>query len=182
MGREVRGDSCSRAAISGLDNPSSTAAILVSAGVRLHCWFHFAVHGVTDNRTPVDGGLELTDGRLTIRELAERRLPDARFAYLSACATYQGSPAIPDETLTVGTALCIAGCQNVIAALWPVADDHTADFARRIYEHLVTSEEGMPVLYPEKSAQALRDTARALRDAHPDQPERWAAFVCAVSR
>jgi tetratricopeptide (TPR) repeat protein len=155
-------------------------AVLAEMGS--HCWFHFAVHGVTDDRTPVDGGLELIDGRLTIRDLAERRLPDARFAYLSACATYQGSPAIPDEAVTVGTALCIAGCQNVVAALWPVADEHTADFARRMYGHLVTSEEGIPVLHPENSAQALRETARALRDAHPDQPERWAAFVCATSR
>ena len=32
-----------------------------------HCWFHFAVHGMTDDHTPVDGGLELADGRLTIR-------------------------------------------------------------------------------------------------------------------
>ena len=147
-----------------------------------HCWFHFAVHGVTDDHTPVDAGLELTDGRLTIRELAERRLPDAEFAYLSACATYQGSPTIPDEAVTVGTALCIAGCQHVIAALWPVADEHTADFARRMYDHLVTSEERTPVLHPENSAHALRETARALRDAHPDQPERWAPFVCASSR
>jgi len=155
-------------------------AVLAEMGS--HCWFHFAVHGVTDDRTPVDAGLELTDGRLTIRELAERRLPDARFAYLSACATYQGSPAIPDEAVTVGTALCIAGCQNVIAALWPVADDHAADFARRMYGYLVTVEEGMPVLHPERSAYALRETARSLRDTHPDQPERWAAFVCATSR
>lgn len=154
-------------------------AVLAEMGS--HCWFHFAVHGVTDDRTPVDGGLELTNGRLTIRELAERRLPDARFAYLSACATYQGSPAIPDEAVTVGTALCTAGCQHVIAALWPVADDHTADFARRMYDHLVTFEQGMPVLHPENSAHALRETACALRDAHPDQPERWAAFVCATS-
>ena len=180
MVAEVRGDSCSRAAISGLDNPSSTnAAILVSAGVRLHCWFHFAVHGVTDNRTPVDGGLELTDGRLTIRELAEcRRLPDARFAYLSACATYQGSPAIPDETLTVGTALCIAGCQDVIAALACRRRSHRD--SRRKYR-------------PRRLRKGVRFSIRrrvprpcgyspALRDAHPDQPERWAAFVCADSR
>lgn len=155
-------------------------AVLAEMGSRR--WFHFAVHGATDGHTPVDGGLQLTDGRLTIRDLAHRRLPDARFAYLSACSTYQGSPVIPDEAVTVGTALCIAGCQNVIAALWPVADDHTAEFARRMYEHLITSEEGMPVLHPEKSAQALRDTARTLRDEHPDHPERWAPFVCAASR
>lgn len=154
----------------------------VVADMDSHPWYHFAVHGVTDDHTPVDGGLELADGRLTIRDMAQRRLTHARFAYLSACATYQGSPAVADEAVTIGTALCIAGCQSVIAALWPVADDHTAEFARRMYEHLVTARDGMPVLHPDKSAYALRATARALRDAQPDRPERWAAFVCATSR
>jgi hypothetical protein len=162
------------------DGAATRDAVLT--GMSSHCWFHFAVHGVTDDHTPVDGGLQLSDGRLTIRELAERRLPDARFAYLSACATYQGSPAIPDEAVTVGTALCIAGCQTVIAALWPVADDHAADFARRMYEHLVTADEGLPILHPDNSAHALRETACALRNAQPDQPERWGAFVCATSQ
>lgn len=167
----------------GAVNLSGTAATrdAVLAGMGSHCWFHFAVHGVTDDHTPVDGGLQLTDGRLAIRDLAQRRLPDARFAYLSACETYQGSSVIPDEAVTVGTALCIAGCQNVIAALWRVADADAADFARRMYEHLITLEGATPVLHPDKSAQALRETARALRDAYPDQPERWAAFVCATS-
>ncbi len=68
-------------------------AVLAEMGS--HCWFHFAVHGVTDGHTPVGGGLQLTNGRLTIRDLAQRRLSDARFAYLSACETYQDSPAIP---------------------------------------------------------------------------------------
>ena len=38
--------------------------------------------------------------------------------------------------------------------------------------------------YP-RAAQALDEalsTARDLGDPHPDQPERWAAFVCATSR
>jgi hypothetical protein len=38
--------------------------------------------------------------------------------------------------------------------------------------------------YP-RAAQALDEalsTDRALRDPHPDQPKRWASFVCAASR
>ena len=162
------------------DGAATHDAVLAEMGS--HCWFHFAVHGVPDTNTPVDSGLELADGRLTIRDLIRRRLPEARFAYLSACATYQGAPTIPDEAVTVGTALCIADCQNVIAALWPVADNYTADFANRVYDHLITHENETPILRPEKSAYALRETARAIRDAYPDQPERWAAFVYATSR
>lgn len=153
----------------------------VLAAMKTHQWFHLAVHGVTDAHTPLGGGLELTDGRLTIREIAQQQLPCAQFAYLSACATYQGSPDIPDEAVTVGTALCIAGCRNVIAAQWRIADGHTADFSRQMYEHLLTTDKGTPVLHPHRAPRALRDTARSLRDAYPDQPERWAPFICATT-
>ena len=163
-----------------LSGPAATRDA-VQAGLGSHCWFHFAVHGTTDDHTPVDGGLELADGRLTIRHLAQRRLPDARFAYLSACLTYQGSSAIPDEAVTVGTALCITGCANVMAALWPVSDEHTADFSHQVYDHLLTASGGTPALHPENTAHALRQTARAIRDAQPENPERWAAFVCATT-
>ena len=108
-------------------------------------------------------------------------MPGARFAYLSACATYQARRQFlmwPSRWVRP----CASPVPDVVAALWPVAGEHTADFARRMYNHLVTFEEGMPVLHPENSAHALRETAYALRDAHPDQPERWAAFVCAASR
>ena len=71
--------------------------------------------------------------------------------------------------------------QNVIAALWPVSDEHTADFSHRIYDHLLTASGGTPVLHPENTAHALRQTARAIRDAQPENPERWAAFVCATT-
>ena len=47
----------------------------VTAQMGTHRWYHFAVHGITDNDTPVNGGLELTDGRLTIRDLLQLRLP-----------------------------------------------------------------------------------------------------------
>ena len=116
----------------------------VTTQMGTHRWYHFAVHGITDNDTPVNGGLELTDGRLTIRDLLQLRLPRAQFGYLSACKTYQSTPAIPDEAVTVATALHIVGCQTVAAALWQVADDHAADFAHRMYDRLITCQGADP--------------------------------------
>jgi len=153
----------------------------VLTALRSHTWFHFALHGLTDDRTPTAGGLELYDGRLTIRDLSEQRLPEARFAFLSACATYQGSSTIPDEAVTFGGALLVAGCENVVATLWPVWDDHATDMMQRLYGHIVAMEDGIACLQPHATAQALRETARALRDCHPDQPDRWAAFVHTAS-
>lgn len=162
------------------DHAATRDAVLTAMDT--HIWFHFASHGITDEQTPAEGGLELADGRLTIQDLAQHRLHDARFAYLSACATYQGSPSIPDEAVTVGTALYVAGCHTVIATLWLVSDSQTADFSRRIYEDLISIDNGTPVLHPESSARVVRETARTLRDAQPDHPEKWAPFICTTSR
>jgi tetratricopeptide (TPR) repeat protein len=163
-----------------LTGPDATVeAVLV--GMTAHSWFHISAHGITDEYTPVNGGIELADGRLTIRELLERRLPGARFAFLSACSTHHGSAAIPDETVTTAAALCIAGCEYVVATLWPVADDHAVDFAARLYGELVTAGNGTPALHPEGTPRVIREVCLAVRDAYPQHPERWVPFASAGS-
>ena len=166
-----------------LSGPAATREAVLT-GMKSHSWFHFSVHGARDERTPVDGGIELVDGRLTIRELMNHRLPGARFAFLSACATHRGSAAVPDEAVTIATAMCVSGCHHVVATQWPVADDHAADFARRAYDQLAgpVDLDGAAALYPEATARALRETARSVRDAYPGQPERWVPFVCTSFR
>ncbi|WP_300611982.1 CHAT domain-containing protein [Trebonia sp.] len=159
-----------------LTGPGATVEAVL-AGMTAHSWFHFSAHGSTDEHTPVNGGIELTDGRLTIRTLLERRLPSARFAFLSACSTHHGSAAIPDETVTIAAALCIAGCEYVVATLWPVADDHAVDFAARMYRELLTTENGTPALHPEDTPRVIRDVCRAVRSAYPQHPERWIPFA-----
>ena len=163
-----------------LTGPDATVEAVL-AGMTAHSWFHFSAHGTTDEHTPVNGGIELADGRLTIRELLERRLPGARFAFLSACSTHHGSAAIPDETVTTAAALCIAGCEYVVATLWPVADDHAVDFAARLYGELVTAGNGTPALHPEGTPRVMREVCLAVRNAYPQHPERWVPFASAGS-
>ncbi len=165
---------------SHLTGPDATVDAVL-AGMTAHSWFHISAHGTTDENTPVNGGIELTDGRLTIRELLERRLPGARFAFLSACSTHHGSAAIPDETVTTAAALCIAGCEYVVATLWPVADDHAVDFAARLYGELITAGNGTPALHPKGTPRAMREVCLAVRDAYPQHPERWVPFASAGS-
>ncbi len=163
-----------------LTGPDATKEAVL-AGMTAHSWFHFSAHGTTDEHTPVNGGIELADGRLTIRSLLEHRLPGAQFAFLSACATHHGSAAIPDEIVTTATALCTAGCKHVVATLWPVADDHAADFAARMYEEMITTENGTPALHPEDTPRVMRQVCSAVRNAYPDHPERWVPFACTGS-
>jgi tetratricopeptide (TPR) repeat protein len=160
-----------------LIGPTATREAVLTC-MKTHSWFHFCVHGVTDDHTPVNGGLELIDGRLTIRHLMNLRLPAARFAFLGACATHYGAADVPDENVTISTALCISGCQHVVATLWPVGDRQAADFSRRVYGQLADLSDARPTLHPEDTAEGVRAAACAVRDAYPGQPERWVPFVC----
>jgi tetratricopeptide (TPR) repeat protein len=163
-----------------LTGPDATRDAVL-AGMTAHSWFHLSAHGTTDEHTPVNGGIELADGRLTIHDMLERRLPGARFAFLSACATHHGSTAVPDETVTTATALCTAGCRFVVATLWPVADDHAADFTARMYGQLITTANGIPALHPEDTPRVMSEVCRAVRRTYPDRPERWVPFACTGS-
>ena len=163
---------------------SATAATrdAVLSALTSHTWYHFSVHGVADEHTPTNGGLVLPDDRLTIRDISEMRIVGARFTFLSACGTYRGARMIPDEVVTLGGAFLLAGCSDVVATLWPVQDNYTTEITKRLYGQLVTVEGRATRFNPTDSAKGLRAVARALRDAHPDHPEHWAAFVHITSR
>ena len=45
-----------------LTGPDATVEAVL-AGMTAHSWFHISAHGTTDERTPVNGGIELADGR-----------------------------------------------------------------------------------------------------------------------
>ena len=156
---------------------SAASRNAVLEAIRTHGWQHFSLHGVTDVHTPTAGGLQLSDGRLTIHDLAALSLTTVRFTFLSACETYQGASAVPDEVITLGGAFLSAGCPTVIATLWPVQDDDASDVVRRLYEDIVAIDCGSAYLVPDRSSGAMRSVALALRDAQPGHPERWAAFV-----
>ena len=147
------------------DSVATKEAVL--AGLRSHTWFHFSLHGATDNATPTRSWLELHDARLTIQDLSTLDLTGAVFAFLSACDTYRGAPALPDESITLGAALSISGCQHVIATLWPVRVSHAVQLTQRFYNKIVTTNETGSRLHPQDSPSALRDAARILRDEHP---------------
>jgi CHAT domain-containing protein len=155
----------------------STATVdAVIAALRIHTRVHFSAHGVTDTITPLDGGLELHDGRLTIRQVSALHLRHARWPVLSACATYQGALDIPDEGITLGTAFQNAGFAQVIATLWPISDNHSLAVVRGLYGHVASLRAGAQPVRGD-GVHALRDAAREIRDQHSDWPHMWAPFI-----
>jgi hypothetical protein len=100
---------------------------------------------------PARSGLILSDGILTVAEIAAMRFPAAAFAYLSACDTARTDRTLPN-VVTLAAAFHIAGYQNVIAVLDVVSDLAASQVSIDVYQRLT---DGRGYLRPEGSAQAL---------------------------
>jgi CHAT domain-containing protein/Tfp pilus assembly protein PilF len=107
---------------------------------------HFAVHGLADDRQPLDSGLVLApegdgagsarNGFLQAWEVVENVRLDAELVTLSACETALGTTLPGEGILGLTSAFQYAGARSVLASLWRVSDDSTAALMERFYGHL----------------------------------------------
>jgi CHAT domain-containing protein len=136
-----------------------------------HPGVHFACHAVADPSDPSAGRLLLQDHQsrpLTVRDIAELDLPDARLAVLSACETALGTPRLPDEALHLASAFQLAGYPEVVGTLWPINDR----VARAVAVDLHTALAGGA-----DAASALHAAVDRCRARYPGTPTLWAAYV-----
>jgi CHAT domain-containing protein/Tfp pilus assembly protein PilF len=107
---------------------------------------HFATHGYVDDRSPFDSGLvlsipeELAEGRdnglLQVWEIFESVRLDADLVVLSACETGIGEIRGGEGIIGLTRAFQYAGARSVLASLWRVEDEATAELMERFYRHL----------------------------------------------
>ncbi|WP_076866493.1 CHAT domain-containing protein [Bradyrhizobium mercantei] len=124
--------------------------------------------GAGDSRWPLRDD---KDGYLYAFELMDWDLSGLDLLVLSACETGRGDESFVSGLRGLPTALGIAGARRALLTLWPVADEGTANFTVRFYEHLA---EGLTY------SDALRQTRRDARDgkvAGAGDASVWAAFV-----
>jgi CHAT domain-containing protein len=138
-----------------------------------HGWAHLACHAEHDLAQPDRSALLLADGPLALTQLTTRDGYHAEGAYLSACRTAFGAVDLTDEALHLAAALQYGGFRRVIGTLWPVRDAIAQSVARRVYSMLCDHVH----FRPERSAHAVSDITRWLRDRYPDNPSVWASFV-----
>jgi CHAT domain-containing protein len=179
------------------DEAAMRSAVL--GEMRAHDLYHFACHGCADTEDPLRSRLLVHDGPLTLLDLIKERFPAARLAVLSACETSVPDPDLPDEVISLPSALVEAGVPGSIGSLWRVRERPTALLMARFYELWLTEGMAPPAALGE-AQRWLRDSTRAeLEDyskdfltwprrtrkaaerlagertyAHPDD---WAAFV-----
>ena len=159
-----------------LSGPSATHAAVTEA-MEKHLWAHFACHGVQELLAPSRGRLRLHDEPLTIPQLMALRLNSPSFAFLSACETYRSGIVIPDEGITLASALQLAGYQHVIATLWQIGIT-ASDIARHVYDQILTQTDGTTDLDADDAAAALRTAILTLLAESPGVPPLyWAAYI-----
>lgn len=162
---------------------------------------HVACHGMADPLRPLDSALLLGGSeRITVRDLMADPGFTPRLVVLSACQSAMSGVRLPDEAVSLPTALLQAGADATIGSLWAVPDAPTALLMARFYQ--LWQGEGYDPPEALRLAQIwLRDSpnaehasrfasldlrrARVLPDAVQDwdrrrgyaHPDCWAGFV-----
>jgi CHAT domain len=144
----------------------------VRAALEEHRWVHFSCHGDQDLANPSQGGLLLRDGVLTIADITTGRFR-GDFAGLSACKTAIGGVNLLDEAITLAAALHYTGYRHVIAALWSVDSQASAEVFSSLYSAIAAKGQ----LAPDRAPAALHEVVRRMRDQQPDWPHRWTPFT-----
>jgi len=105
-------------------------------------------------------------------------LPNPVLAYVSACDTSRGGTSIPDEGITLASALQIAGYQHVVATLWQIIGFTATEVAKRLYDQVVTVHDGITEIDGNEVAAALRAAVVRLRKESPEMPAMfWAPYI-----
>ncbi|NES19741.1 MAG: tetratricopeptide repeat protein [Symploca sp. SIO3E6] len=120
----------------GRDIPNTNLSTQQPKLPNAHCLFFFC-HGYFKPESPLDSGLKLADGKLTVREIiANFRLNNCRLVNLSACETGIPDSGNSDEYISLPYGFLLAGSTNVVSSLWTVDATATALLMTKFYEEL----------------------------------------------
>ena len=132
----------------------------LEAGLAGATHLHLACHGGFDVDGPLDSGLDLADGRWTLRRILELapRFESLRLVVLSACQTGLSEwNRLPDELIGLPAAFLQAGVPGVVAALWPADDLATVLLMEAFYQRLFGSDRPAPRVALHQAQRDLRE-------------------------
>jgi CHAT domain-containing protein/HEAT repeat protein/TolB-like protein len=130
---------------------------------------HFLTHGVFVPNDSSKSYLLMADGNLTVEDIWGLPFKGVKLATLSACETGLGDILSGDDVVSLENAFIYAGAASVLATLWKVDDESTAELMGEFYKNM---KGGMT------KTEALTAAQRKLR-SNPkfDHPYYWAGFT-----
>jgi len=156
----------------------ASRATAMSADLSQYRIVHFATHGLLDSRHPELSGLVLSlvdeqgqpqNGFLELQDIYNLNL-SADMVVLSACETGLGKEVDGEGLVGLTRGFMYAGASRVLASLWRVDDEATAQLMKKFYEGVL--KEG------KTPAQALREAQLWMQGQRKwRQPYYWAGFV-----
>jgi CHAT domain-containing protein len=159
----------------GFDASKATATSIDLSQYRV---IHIATHGVLDSKRPELSGLLLsrfdregrqTEGFLTLDDIYNLNLA-ADMVVLSACNTGLGKDVRGEGLVGLVHGFMYAGTSRVVASLWKVDDDATAQLMSDFYRQMFQSGKS--------PSAALREAQIAMwQQKRWHAPYYWAAFV-----
>jgi len=139
---------------------------------------HFATHGLLNNKVPALSGLVLSlvdeqgqprNGFLRLHEIYNLKL-NADLVVLSGCQTALGQEVSGEGLIGLTRGFMHAGAPRVVASLWSVNDQATANLMKLFYRRML--KDGL------RPAAALRAAQIAMWETEPNAvPYRWGAFI-----
>jgi CHAT domain-containing protein len=139
---------------------------------------HFATHGLLNTARPQFSGIVLSlydekgrerDGFLRLNQIYNLRLAND-LVVLSACSTALGKDVRGEGLIGLTRGFMYAGAPRVIASLWKVDDEATAELMKLFYRNLL--KENMPAAKALSAAQAEMQQQPRWRS-----PYYWGAFT-----
>jgi len=155
---------------------NKTAAL--NSNINRYKIVHFATHGIINSEHPELSGVVLSlvdqngdtqSGFLRLSDVYKLKL-DSDLIVLSACRSALGKQISGEGFVGLTRGFMSGGARNVVASLWKVDDEATAELMNHFYRGML--KEGLP------PAAALRKAKQELQ-ATPQwsHPYYWAAFV-----
>jgi CHAT domain-containing protein len=138
---------------------------------------HFATHALLDSQHPELSGIVLSlvnkdgkpqDGFLRLNEIYNLKL-GADLVVLSACRTALGKEIKGEGLVGLTRGFMYAGAPRVVASLWAVDDEITAELMKRFYREML--------IKGQRPAAALQAAQVAIWKERRLPPYYWAAFV-----
>jgi CHAT domain-containing protein len=144
-----------------------------------HQFAHIVCHGILEPRKPFEASFKLHGGeRLLLLDIVRSQLPDAEFAFLSACHTAElTEESISDEVLHLAAAMQFCGFRSVVGTMWEMADPDGQGLATDFYSSVFSGTTPQGGRYYERTAEALRDAVVKLRRKRKTTLERWVNYV-----
>ncbi|KAG1793550.1 CHAT domain-containing protein [Suillus plorans] len=152
-----------RTTISG---DEATRAGALSA-LQQNTWVHLACHGKQDPTQPYDSHFVMRDEHLTLLDIMERHIPQAEFAFLSACHTAVGDEEMPDEVIHLAAGIQFSGFKSVVGTLWEVDDAVAKHVVEAFYGYMFGDLKNGGVMDCTRAAWALNCATHVVKTKVP---------------